>query len=59
MKTNKEYIKLTEKFSANNYHPLSIVLNRGKPMIINGFHAKRNYKEFEKSLKKHYSEKFI
>ena len=30
MKTNKAYIKLTDKFSASNYHPLPVVLCRGK-----------------------------
>lgn len=34
MKTNKAYIKLTEKFSANNYLPLPVVLTRGKGVWV-------------------------
>jgi ornithine--oxo-acid transaminase len=30
MKANKAYITLTEKYSARNYHPLPVVLTRGK-----------------------------
>ncbi|MBI2629061.1 hypothetical protein HYW74_03185 [Candidatus Pacearchaeota archaeon] len=33
---------------------------KGKgPIIINGFHAKKSYKQFEKSLRKNYGNKFI
>ncbi len=34
MKTNKAYIKLTEKFSAHNYLPLPVVLIRGKGVWV-------------------------
>lgn len=34
MKTNKAYIKLTEKFSADNYLPLPVVLTRGKGVWV-------------------------
>ncbi|MEK7548976.1 MAG: hypothetical protein AAB496_00580 [Patescibacteria group bacterium] len=38
---------------------ISLALDKIPPLIVNGFHAKRNYKEFEKSLKKNYRDKFI
>jgi len=34
MKNNKTHIRLTEKYSANNYHPLPIVLTRGKGVWV-------------------------
>lgn len=34
MKTNKSYVKLTEKFSARNYHPLPVVLTKGKGVWV-------------------------
>jgi ornithine--oxo-acid transaminase len=34
MQTNREYIEFTEKYSANNYHPLPVVLMRGKGVWV-------------------------
>ncbi|MBN2619940.1 ornithine--oxo-acid transaminase [candidate division WOR-3 bacterium] len=34
MKTNKAYIAMTEKYSARNYHPLPVVLVRGKGVWV-------------------------
>jgi ornithine--oxo-acid transaminase len=34
MQTNKEYIAFTAKFSANNYHPLPVVLTRGEGVWV-------------------------
>lgn len=34
MKTNKSYIKLTDKFSARNYYPLPVVLSKGKGVWV-------------------------
>ncbi|MGB3340961.1 MAG: aminotransferase class III-fold pyridoxal phosphate-dependent enzyme, partial [bacterium] len=34
MKTNKSYVKLTDKFSARNYHPLPVVLSKGKGVWV-------------------------
>lgn len=34
MKSNKDYIEFTEKFSANNYHPLPVVLTRGRGIWV-------------------------
>ena len=34
MRTNKSYVKLTEKFSARNYHPLPVVLTKGKGVWV-------------------------
>lgn len=38
---------------------ISLVLDSKPPIIINGYHVKTNYKEFEKSLRKNYGNKFI
>lgn len=34
MRTNESYVKLTEKFSARNYHPLPVVLTKGKGVWV-------------------------
>lgn len=38
---------------------ISLVLNLEKPTIINAFHVQRNYKNFEKSLRRNYGGKFV
>ena len=55
----QRYYSLNYELDDGTFVVISIVLGREKPMIINGFHAKRNYKEFEKSLRKYYPKKFI
>ena len=34
MQSNKDYIDFTDKFSAHNYHPLPVVLNRGQGIWV-------------------------
>jgi ornithine--oxo-acid transaminase len=34
MKTNEAYVKLTDKFSAKNYHPLPVVIKKGKGVWV-------------------------
>ena len=34
MKSNRDYIEFTEKFSAHNYHPLPVVLTRGRGIWV-------------------------
>jgi ornithine--oxo-acid transaminase len=34
MQSNKDYIEFTDKFSANNYHPLPVVLTRGQGIWV-------------------------
>lgn len=34
MKTNRAYVEFTDQFSANNYHPLPVVLTRGKGIWV-------------------------
>ena len=34
MKSNKTYIKLADKFGAHHYHPLPVVLTRGKGVWV-------------------------
>jgi|TARA_Y100000310_G_C20456860_1_gene703464 hypothetical protein len=38
---------------------ISLALDKIPPLIINGMHKKVNYKRFEKSLRKNYSNKFV
>ena len=38
---------------------IALVLDKESPMIINGYDSNRNYKQFEKSLRKNYGKKFI
>jgi hypothetical protein len=38
---------------------ISLILDSEPPIIINGYRVKTNYKEFEKSLRKNYGNKFI
>ncbi|MEK6935742.1 MAG: hypothetical protein AABW67_03065 [Nanoarchaeota archaeon] len=55
----QKYYSLNYELEDRTFIVISIVLDREKPLIINGFHANRNYKEFEKSLRKYYSKRFI
>jgi ornithine--oxo-acid transaminase len=34
MKTNREYVEFTDRFSAQNYHPLPVVIKRGKGIWV-------------------------
>jgi ornithine--oxo-acid transaminase len=34
MQTNRDYVEFTDRFSANNYHPLPVVLTRGKGIWV-------------------------
>ncbi len=55
----QKYYSLNYELDDGTFIVLSLVLEREKPLIINAFHVNRNYKKFEKSLKKNYSRKFI
>ena len=41
------------------YIVIAISFESEPPTVINGFHANKNYKRFEKSLRKNYGSKFI
>ena len=43
MKTSLEYIAIEEKFGAHNYHPLPVVLERGKGVFVWDVEGKRYY----------------
>ncbi len=34
MKTNRDYVEFTDRFSAQNYHPLPVVIKRGKGIWV-------------------------
>lgn len=55
----QKYYSLNYELEDNTFVIISISLENEKPFVINAFHAKRNYKQFEKSLRKNYSDKFI
>ena len=54
----QKYYSFNYELEDSTFVVLSLVLNP-KPLLINGFHVSRNYKQFEKSLRKNYSSKFI
>lgn len=37
---------------------IAIAFDKGRPLLINGFYRKTDYKKFEKSLRKYYGKKF-
>ena len=43
MKTSLEYIAIEEKYGAHNYHPLPVVLERGKGVFVWDVEGKRYY----------------
>ena len=55
----QRHYSLNYELEDESFIVISVALDKKKPLIINAFHAKTNYKRFEKSLRKHYSKKFI
>ncbi len=55
----QKYYSLNYELDDGTLIVISLVLEREKPLIINAFYVNRSYKEFEKSLRKNYSRKFI
>lgn len=55
----QEYYSLNYELDDGTFVVISLFFEKNQPVIINGFHAKTNYKRFEKSLSKNYSNKFI
>ena len=61
-------IELRENYKGQQYHSINFEIDDGtyvvisidfnSRLIINAFHAKTNYKQFEKSLRKNYANKF-
>ncbi len=54
---NKIYYSLNYELEDKTYIIISISLNDN--LLINAFHVNRSYKQFEKSLRKNYKNKFI
>lgn len=55
----QEYYSLNYELEDGTFVIIALNLQREVPMIINAFHAKRDYKKFEKSLRKNYAKMFI
>lgn len=55
----QRYYSLNYELDDGTFVIVSIRLDNKKPFLINAFHAKRNYRQFEKSLRKNYSDKFV
>ncbi len=55
----EKYYGFNYELSDETFVVIALDLNEEPPMIINGYHANRNYKQFEKSLRKNYGERFI
>ena len=45
------YLDLEEKYSAHNYHPLPVVLNKGQGVFVWDVEGKKYFDFFKKSLK--------
>ena len=58
-KRGQEYYSLNYELDDGTFVVISLFFEKNQPIIINGFHAKTNYKRFEKSLSKNYSNRFI
>ena len=43
MKTSEHYIKLEDKYGAHNYHPLPVVLSKGKGVFVWDVTGKKYY----------------
>ncbi len=54
----QRHYSLNYELTDGTYVVIAFLLE-DKPIIINGFHVSRNYRNFEKSLRKNYSEKLI
>jgi len=52
----EEYYSLNYKLPDETFIVLAISFSTEPPTVINAFHAKTNYKSFEKSLRKNYWE---
>lgn len=55
----QRYYSFNYVLGDGTYIVISLVLDRIKPLLINAFHAKKNYEEFEKSLRENYKDEFI
>lgn len=55
----QRYYSLNYELEDGTFVVIVTIFDREKPVIINGFHAKKNYKRFEKSLRKNYAKRFI
>ena len=58
-KKGQQHYSFNYELSDGTFVIIALVLDRKPPMIINGYHSNTNYKRFEKSLRKHYGNKFI
>jgi len=55
----QRYYSLNYELKDETFVVISIIFDKTPPMIINGFHVNRNYKQFEKSLRRNYKDKLI
>ena len=53
------YYSLNYELEDETFVVISLIMDKTPPMIINGFHVNRSYKQFEKSLRKNYGNKFV
>lgn len=55
----QEYFGINYELPDKTFVVIAISFNTEPPTIINAFHAKKSYKNFERSLRKNYSNKFV
>jgi len=55
----EKYYSFNYELNDGTFIVIVLSLNFEPPMIINAYHVRRNYKQFETSLRKNYKRKFI
>ena len=56
---NERHYSFNYELDDGTFVVISLALDKEPPMIVNGYHTSRNYKQFERSLRKSYGNKFI
>jgi len=55
----EQYYSLNYELTDGTFVTIALNINSNPLILINGYHANRNYKQFEKSLRKNYGKSFI
>lgn len=58
-KRGEKYYGFNYELEDGTFVVFVLTLNKMPPMIINAYYKNKNYKRFEKSLRKNYGNKFI
>lgn len=58
-KRGEKYYGFNYEIEGGTFVVIVLALDKTPPVILNGYHKNRNYKRFEKSLRKKYGKRFI